>query len=496
MSDININPEEKFWSVNQDGKVSLNNYKFKRFLEMNHFFKNRPNPNSTFNIIKKNGIFLEIVDEVEVKDFVLNHILKERLSEDVYNLMTSNIKFFKRDYLSMIESKEIKVLKDTKDIAYLFYENGVLEVTKDKSELKDYKDFNLNIWENQVIKRKYVSSDHHDSEFRKFVWKISGGIDINDNSSVEDKNKYDTAVDRYNSFQTAIGYLIHSYKTSGNNKAIILNDEMISDSPNGRSGKGVFWNSLKHMKKLQSIDGKQFKFGGDFPYQSVKTDCQILVFDDVKKNFQFENLFSVITEGIDITYKGKDTIKLPVEDSPKIVISTNYVLKGNGDSHDARKFELELSTFFNANNTPYEFFGHYLFTDWDKLEWARFDCYMIECLKKYLNNGLVSYKSISLPLKKLEANLGKELFEFCLELPKNEWLSGQETYDKYKFSISKSFMAKSKKEVTQSIKKFCDFFGYEYETRTPGGLLKFMITERSITPKEVTESDLDIWDTI
>ena len=207
---MNINPEEKFWSVNQDGKVSLNNYKFKRFLEMNHFFKNRPNPNSTFNIIKKNGIFLEIVDEVEVKDFVLNHILKERLSEDVYNLMTSNIKFFKRDYLSMIESKEIKVLKDTKDIAYLFYENGVLEVTKDKSELKEYKDFNLNIWENQVIKRKYVSSDHHDSEFRKFVWKISGGIDINDNSSVEDKNKYETAVDRYNSFQTAIGYLIHS----------------------------------------------------------------------------------------------------------------------------------------------------------------------------------------------------------------------------------------------------------------------------------------------
>jgi hypothetical protein len=57
-------------------------------------------------------------------------------------------------------------------------------------------------------------------------------------------------------------------------------------------------------------------------------------------------------------------------------------------------------------------------------------------------------------------------------------------------------MAKSKKEVTQSIKKFCDFFCYDYETRTPGGLLKFMITERSITPKEVKETDLDIWDTI
>jgi hypothetical protein len=483
-----INPDEKFWSVNQDGKVSLNNFKFKRFLEINNFSKNKPNPNSTFNIIKKNGIFLEIVDEVDLKDFVLKHILEQGLSEDVYNLMTSNIKFFKRDYLSMIDSKEIKVLKDTKDTAYLFYENGVLEVTKNKSELKNYSDFNLNIWENQVIKRKYVDSDHHHSEFRKFVWKISGGFDLGSTPSADEKIKYDSAVDRYNSFQSAIGYLIHSYKTSGNNKAIILNDEMISDSPNGRSGKGVFWNSLKHMKKLQSIDGKQFKFGGDFPYQSVKTDCQILVFDDVKKNFQFENLFSVITEGIDITYKGKDTIKLPVEDSPKIIISTNYVLKGNGDSHDARKFELELSTFFNANNTPFEFFGHYLFTDWNDLEWARFDCYMIECLKKYLNNGLVSYKSISLPVKKLEADLGKELFEYCQELPRNEWLSGQETYDKYKFSLSKSFLAKSKKEVTQSIKKYCQFYGYEYDSRSPGGLLKFMIMEGSINNIE------DIWD--
>jgi hypothetical protein len=485
-----INPEEKFWSVNQDGKVSLNNFKFKRFLEINNFSKNKPNPNSTFNIIKKNGIFLEIVDEVDLKDFVLKHILEQGLSEDVYNLMTSNIKFFKRDYLSMIDSKEIKVLKDTKDTAYLFYENGVLEVTKNKSELKNYSDFNLNIWENQVIKRKYVDSDHHHSEFRKFVWKISGGFDLESIPSADEKIKYDSAVDRYNSFQSAIGYLIHSYKTSGNNKAIILNDEMISDSPNGRSGKGVFWNSLKHMKKLQSIDGKQFKFGGDFPYQSVKTDCQILVFDDVKKNFQFENLFSVITEGIDITYKGKDTIKLPVEDSPKIIISTNYVLKGNGDSHDARKFELELSTFFNANNTPFEFFGHYLFTDWNDLEWARFDCYMIECLKKYLNNGLVSYKSISLPVKKLEADLGKELFEFCQELQKNEWLSGQETYDKYKFSLSKSFLAKSKKEVTQSIKKYCQFYGYEYDSRSPGGMLKFMIMEGSINNKV----EDDIWD--
>ena len=55
-------------------------------------------------------------------------------------------------------------------------------------------------------------------------------------------------------------------------------------------------------------------------------------------------------------------------------------------------------------------------------------------------------------------------------------------------------MAKTKKEVTQSIKKFCQFFGYEYEARTPGGLLKFMICQRSI-PKNDNNDEVDIWDT-
>jgi hypothetical protein len=459
MSNNLINPEDKFWSTNQDGKVSLNNFKFKRFLEMHDFFKNRPNENSSFNLIKKNGIFLEIQDETDVKDFVLNYVLENGLGEDIFNLLTSKITTFKRDYLSMIDSKQIEVLKDTKDIAYLFYNNGVVEVKKDSQELKDYKDYGLSIWKDQIINRNYTESDHHESEFRTFIWKISG-----------------ESVERYNTFQSVIGYLVHSHKTNGNNKAIILNDEMISDEPNGRSGKGLFWNALKHMKKVQSIDGKQFSFAGDFPYQSVKTDCQILVFDDVKRNFLFENLFSVITEGIEITYKGKDTIKLPVEDSPKILITTNYTIKGTGGSHDARKFEVELSTFFNSGHTPIDFFKHYLFNDWDSLEWARFDCYIIECIKKYLNNGLMNYESISLPFKKFELEITKDLFEIIEAVKSGEWIAFDDLYSSYTQNVNKKWEAQKKNAVTRNIKKYVEFFKYKYEEISSNNIKKIKIT--------------------
>ena len=456
MNESNLKP---FWSESENGRISLDNYEFKQFLETNQFFKNKPNPESSFNIIREDGIFLKIKDEVDVKDFVLSYVLSNNLGKKVYNLMTGKMGAFKRDFLSMIKSKEIETLKDTKDIAYLFYKNGVVEVTKDGYELKTYKSYGVSIWEDQVIDRDFVKADHHESEYRTFIWKIAG-----------------ESIDRYNTLQSIIGYLLHSYNNSGN-QAIILNDELISDDPNGRSGKGLFCNAISHLKKVQSLNGKSFKFDAPFPYQSVKTDCQVLVWDDVKRNFDFEQLFSVITEGIEITYKGKDTIKLPISESPKIVVSTNYAIKGKGGSHEARRFEVELSSFFNSNHTPIDFFGHRLFDSWNKKQWARFDTYMLECLKKYLTTGLVGYDKISLPYKQLEIELTKDLMDLLKLINVNEWQGFNEFYDNYRSCVSKSWMAKTKHATTTSIKKYCTFFHYDYEEVTNNGIKKFKIIE-------------------
>jgi len=474
------NENPNFWFENSKGVICLNNFAFKFWLESKNFFKNKPNENSTFNIIQKNDIFLSIHDEFDVKDFVLNYILDNNLGQKPFNLMTGKASIFKRDYLSMLKSEKIEVLRDTKDTAYLFYQNGVVEVNKNIAELKTYESFGLHIWKDQIIKRDYVKADHHESEYRTFIWKISGGFDLPKEPNEVQKASYEASVDRYNTFQTVIGYLLHSYNARGKNKAIILNDEAISDDPNGQSGKGVFWNALNHLKNVQDLNGKSFDFKDPFPYQRVKTDCQILVWDDVKKNFDFEQLFAVITEGIEITYKGQNTIKLPIEDSPKILITTNYTIKGTGGSHEARRFEVELSNFFSAKYTPIDFFGKMLFEDWDKNEWARFDTYMIECLRKYLDKGLVPYTSISLPYKKLEVEISKELFAFIQETKRNEWLLVSDFYTNYVANVSNKNFAKTKTFVTQSVKKYCEFFGLKREETTQGGVFKFMLVQTGL----------------
>jgi hypothetical protein len=284
---------------------------------------------------------------------------------------------------------------------------------------------------------------------------------------------------------------LHSYNDN-ENKAIILNDEAISEDPNGRSGKGIFWNALSHLKKVQSLNGKSFDFNSAFPYQGVKTDCQVLVWDDVRKNFDFENLFSVITEGIEITYKGKDTIKLSIKDSPKILITTNYTIKGKGGSHEDRRFELELSSFFNSSYKPIDYFGHKLFTDWDDKEWSKFDSYMVQCLTKYLNNGLVPYEQISLPLKKFQLELTTELYNCISALELNEWHTYEKFYNNYVDSVKRN-SAKSKTAVTQAIKKYCNFHGFTFDATSNN--IKIMIVSNKQEPT-IKQEPPEIWDEI
>ena len=471
---MNDNNTQPFWSVNQNGKIDLNNYLFKKFLEANDYFKNKPNSNSSFNIIKKNDIFLEIKDETDLKDFILNYIEENDLGVGVYNLMSGNLKYFKRDFLSMIKSSDIEIMKDTKDDAFFFYNNCIVNVKKNEKKIINYKDVNISIWKDQVINRDFIEADHHESQFRTFIWKVSG-----------------ENVERYNTMQSVLGYLLHSYKTNSNNRAIIFNDEMISDNPNGRSGKGLIWNALKQLKKVQSLDGKTFTFNKSFPYQNVSTDCQILVFDDVERNFHFESLFSVITEGINIEYKGKDAIRLSVEESPKIIITTNYTIKGDGGSHDARKFEVEMSTFFNADYTPEMFFGNKLFNDWDDKEWARFDNYMMECLKKYLNNGLIKSNTKNLEVRKLIDKIGHELHTFIESIKRDEWINIKTIYDNFLDSYPELKKWYKQNSLTIGLKSYCKHYNIDYKTSTAGGVTKIFID----SGKQIDSED-DIWDEI
>ena len=274
--------------------------------------------------------------------------------------------------------------------------NTAVKVTKDTVTAIDYLDLGGYVWKDHVIDRTFVKCKSSECDYKLFVENICGS-----NES------------RTDSMRSTIGYLLHAWKNLSYCPATILNDEVISDNPEGGTGKGLFMNALAHMKKLVVIDGKSFNFDKSFAYQLVSADTQILCFDDVKKHFDFERLFSVVTEGLTLEKKNKDSIKIPFSKSPKVAITTNYAIKGKGSSFERRKWELELTQFYTKDFTPLQEFGKLMFGEWNDDEWCQFDNYMIECLQLFLRKGLIKSEFVNLKIRKLSAETCHEFIEWC-----------------------------------------------------------------------------------
>ena len=390
------NAKQIFWSKNDKGAIKIIHILFKQFLEDSGFYKYCPEGSKNYVFVKVTNNLIDHTSEKEIKDFVLMHLL-ELDDVSVYNYFADNTRFFKEEFLSMLSTIDIYFIADTKDSAYLYYKNCAVKITKEGVSSIDYLDLGGYVWKDHVIDRVFTPCKVTSKcDFRKFVSNINGSDE-----------------ERVRSMESTIGFMMHGYKNLSFCPAIILNDEVISDNPEGGTGKGLLMSALSQLKKLVVIDGKSFTFERSFAYQLVSADTQILCFDDVKKHFDFERLFSVVTEGLTLEKKNKDAIKIPFSKSPKIAITTNYAIKGAGNSFARRKWELELHQYYHKAFTPLDEFGKLMFGDWNDDDWCEFDNYMIGCLRSYLKTGLVKSKFVNLKIRQLSAETCHEFIEWC-----------------------------------------------------------------------------------
>ena len=389
------NSMQTFWEKNEKGTIKIVHILFKQFLEDNGFYKYCPEGGRNYIFVKVTNNLIDHTSEKEIKDFILSHLI-ELDDISVYNYFADNVRFFREEFLSLLSTIDIYFIEDTKDTSYLYYRNCAVKITKDAVETIDYLDLGGYVWKDHVIDRKFMECEYQGCVYGQFISRICGDNDM-----------------RIATMESTIGFLMHGYKNLSYCPAVILNDEVISDNPEGGTGKGLFMNALSQMKKLVVIDGKAFAFEKSFPYQTVSADTQVLCFDDVKKNFDFERLFSVVTEGLTLEKKNKDAIKIPFSKSPKIAITTNYAIKGTGNSFARRKWEVELHQHYNKNRTPLDEFGKHFFADWNDEDWCLFDNYMVACLQGYLKTGLVKSTFVNLQVRQLSAETSHDFIEWC-----------------------------------------------------------------------------------
>lgn len=387
--------EMNFWTKTDKGVIDIIPILFKKFLEDNGYYKYCPEGSDNFVFVKVTNNLISKVTKDDVKNFVMNY-LHTLDDTSIFDFFAKSVRFFRDEFLTLLDSIDVFLVEDDKSTAYLYYKNCAVKVTDRSVETIDYLDLDGFVWKDRVVNRNFFKKDEWDCDYKKFVSRIS-----NDKPG------------RIKTMESTIGFLMHGYKSLSYCPAVILNDEVISANPEGGTGKGLFLLAVAQIKKVDEEDGKLFSFKNNFIYQKVDIDTQLVIFDDVVKNFNFEKLFSLITQGITIEKKNKDAIKVPYSKSPKIAITTNYAIKGAGNSFARRKWEIELYPYFGGHHTPHDEFRRDLFAGWDKEEWESFDNYMISCLSGFLETGLVKSKFVNLEIRQLSAETSHEFIEWC-----------------------------------------------------------------------------------
>jgi hypothetical protein len=141
----------------------------------------------------------------------------------------------------------------------------------------------------------------------------------------------------------------------------------------------------------------------------------VVDFNDAGERFRFNRLFSQVTDDWSVERKGRDRMTIPFEDAPKVMITTNYVLEGQGASFEDRVFQVEFAPHYSPQHRPTDEFGDRFFDGWDERQWAEFDNVMMSAVSRYLANGLFDYRRVNVEYRRLKQNTCPDFAEWATD---------------------------------------------------------------------------------
>lgn len=436
-----------FWEPTKTS-VSINPYKLKMVLQskgFGQFLVDKDRTSKKVLFLNDKGT-LKIYDPIETKRFVREYLEsfdeKEFQSGGTLDTTTptldsvgkfevlkqwskyhpSKLKSEVLDDLDLYSEQEVpwatdlQLFTDDQHASFVRFKNGVVKITKDNIQLLDpsHKSVKGNVWESSIIDRD-ITIGKSNGLFTKFVEKAVLVRDRNITNKKDWTKEYpetNETKESLKALKTSLGYLIHSHNTPDKMKAIFFIDKGSDlQKPEGGNGKTLILKSLKHFKKLSIQDGKRFRKdidgGGRFQFADVTLDTKLILIDDLRPDFEFEGLFSMITGDMEIEGKGTNKFTIPEERKPKFGVTTNYVLMGTGTSVSRRMHIVEFGDYWNRciqekeSPSDKKHLGRMLFDNFSQDDWNDFYNFGFECVQDYLKNGLVQADTSDYFLKAL-----------------------------------------------------------------------------------------------
>ena len=355
---------------------------YANFLEQEKFIRIQTPHDDKIQLLKDTNNVVEFfnhkTDMVAFLDSQINDvnssIIRDTIARDNTNVLYQSY--------HLIKEVKLEYYRDSKHGFGLPFQNGFFffnDIDELKIQKKDYSEVNGFFTPHGIQKREFNYTDEK-GMFEFFIERISTGM----RDPGEDRSDVDA-------FMSMLGYLCTSYKTFTECPGIVLTDEGANDETrNGGRGKTMIGMAIKEVTKVMWKGGNEFVGSYIHNFADLNESYRVYVLDDVPASFNFNDLYTNITGGINIQPKGTMGRMIDFKDSPKFLITSNWLFRyDENDASTNRRFvEYKIKPYYNLTYTPKTEFGCTFFEDWDQEEWCRFYSFIFRCVHLYLVHGL------------------------------------------------------------------------------------------------------------
>jgi hypothetical protein len=304
-------------------------------------------------------------------------MIREQIARESSNVIYTSF--------NLIPPSELIYYLDSKTSFGLPFKNGFFyfDTNTDDGAIKDkvYSDVKGYFSPHKIQTRNFKYTDEA-GMFEKFLTRVAIDRVVADSPDTININ---------GEFQKMFGYLCHTYKSQTNAPSIIFTDEGANDeNRNGGRGKTIVTKALSEVLTSMLKGGNEFDASYTHVFADLERKHKIYIIDDVPAGFKYDDLYTNILGGINCQRKGSKAELIEFEDSPKFVITSNWVVRYDekNASTNRRFLEYKFSSYYNQHNTPKDDFKCTFFEDWDDEEWNRFYSFVFRCVKLFLADGL------------------------------------------------------------------------------------------------------------
>jgi hypothetical protein len=187
----------------------------------------------------------------------------------------------------------------------------------------------------------------------------------------------------------------------------------------------------------------------------------------------------MVSEGIEVEKKNQQSFYIKYDKSPKLIITSNYIIQGTGASHERRRIEIELKQYYKPDFSPRDEFGHNLYDDWSDEQWNLFDNYMMWCVQQYLLHGVAKPVNKNLSLKKLKNQVPDTFIEwFKLKEYEHDVYHELGALANEFRAIDHDCSKVTNRKISIWIKAYCEYWKWEYFTKTASSGAQFIINPK------------------